>query len=331
METWKKQCLLAYLGYYPYQDIDNLWGTQSQKATEAFQRAYQIPAGGGFDDKTTQRILEIIHTQEAPSVAENATTTPNGFVFKKRITKPEAGNKYYITRANGGYSNAVQGKPTDPDCDVLANCVGYAYGRFNEIGGYGSCKYLKPVNAEKFIQYANGLEIGQVPRLGACMVWRKGATLSGDDGAGHVAIVEKVISATQVVTSESGYNSKAFWTQTRNKGTGNWGQGAGYEFLGFIYNPAVSDDGASVETVEPTNNTSVPTEPLEFSVGSIVEFTGTRHFSNACALTGPACTPGKVKITSVYENGYHQYHVIGVSGGGSSAYGWVDATDLKAL
>ena len=160
-------------------------------------------------------------------------------VFQPRTTKPEAGNKYYITKANGGYSDAIKGNPTDKDCDVLANCVGYAYGRFNEIGGYGYCKYLRPVNAENFIQYAGGLEVGQTPRVGACMVWKKGATLGGSDGAGHVAIVEKVISDTQIVTSESGYGSASpFWTKTRNKGDGNWGAGAGYTFLGFIYNPA---------------------------------------------------------------------------------------------
>ena len=47
-------------------------------------------------------------------------------VFQPRTTKPEAGNKYYITRENGGYSDAIKGNPTDKDCDVLANCVGYA-------------------------------------------------------------------------------------------------------------------------------------------------------------------------------------------------------------
>lgn len=178
--------------------------------------------------------------------------------FKPRLTKPEAGNPYYNTRAKGGYSNAIQGKPTDPGCNVLANCVGYAYGRFNEIGGYGYCKYLSPVNAEKFIQYAGSLKVGQTPKLGACMVWRKGASLSGSDGAGHVAIVEKIISSTQVVTSESGYNSsKPFWTQTRNKGNGNWGAGSGYTFLGFIYNPAVSDDTA-VSGSTSTSNTTKP-------------------------------------------------------------------------
>lgn len=159
--------------------------------------------------------------------------------FTPRTTKPGAGNKYYITKAKGGYSDAIQGKPTDPDCNVLANCVGYAYGRFNEIGGYGYCKYLWPTNAENFIQHADGLEVGMTPKLGACMVWRKGATLSGSDGAGHVAIVEKIISSTKIVTSESGYNaSKPFWTQTRTKGNGNWGAGSAYTFLGFIYNPA---------------------------------------------------------------------------------------------
>ena len=110
--------------------------------------------------------------------------------FKMRTNKPEAGNKYYITKANGGYSDAIKGSPTDKDCDVLSNCVGYAYGRFNEIGGYGYCKYLRPVNAENFIQYkGTSLKTGQAPKLGACMVWQKGATLNGSDGAGHVAIV----------------------------------------------------------------------------------------------------------------------------------------------
>lgn len=176
--------------------------------------------------------------------------------FTPRLTRPEAGNKYYITKAAGGYSDAVKGSPTDSACNVLHNCVGYAYGRFNEIGGWGSCKYLRPVNAENFIQYKGDLEVGTEPRLGACMVWQKGATLTGSDGAGHVAIVEKIVSATEIVTSESGWGAaKPFWTQTRKKGSdGNWGQGTGYKFLGFIYNPAVpTTAGGAAYTVGKTN------------------------------------------------------------------------------
>lgn len=176
--------------------------------------------------------------------------------FTPRLTRPEAGNKYYITKAAGGYSDAIKGSPTDSACNVLANCVGYAYGRFNEIVGEETCKYLRPVNAENFLQYKGDLEVGQAPRLGACMVWQAGATLTGSDGAGHVAIVEQITSATEIVTSESGWGaSKPFWTQTRKKGSdGNWGQGTGYKFLGFIYNPAVSTTaGGTAYTVGKSN------------------------------------------------------------------------------
>lgn len=265
-------------------------------------------------------------TQATTSNKVDNTTS----AFKMRTTKPEAGNKYYITKAKGGYSNAIQGKPTDADCDVLPNCVGYAYGRFNEIGGYGYCKYLRPVNAERFIECAGDLQIGQTPKLGACMVWRKGATLSGDDGAGHVAIVEKVVSSTQVITSESAYNSTPFYTKTRNKGTGNWGMGTSYVFLGFIYNPAVSDGTVASGSTGSTGNTSVPTADLKHKVGDIVDFTGNLHYVHASALTGATCKPGKVQITAIHKPGFHQYHVKAVAGGGSTAYGWVDAQHISS-
>jgi surface antigen len=218
--------------------------------------------------------------------------------FKPRTTKPEAGNKYYITKANGGYSGAIQGKPKDPDCDVLSNCVGYAYGRFNEIGGYGYCKYLSPVNAENFIQYAGGLEVGQTPKLGACMVWKRGATLSNSDGAGHVAIVEKIVSNTQVVTSESGYGSSTpFWTKTRKKGNGNWGAGSGYTFLGFIYNPAPCCNGTAPSNAATTENSDGLTEfvkKIQRAFGAAVD-----------GVAGPE-TISKTKTISAKKNNRHE-------------------------
>lgn len=170
--------------------------------------------------------------------------------FVSRTVRPEAGNKYYITKSSGGYSPCIQGKNSqgvpDPGCNVLPNCVGYAIGRFNEIGQWGYCKYFVSDNAERFILHRDNLEMGQDPRIGACMVWQKGATLDGGDGAGHVAIVERVVNGSCVVTSESGYGcANPFWTQTRNKGTGNWGMGSAYKFLGFIYNPAPCCGGGS--------------------------------------------------------------------------------------
>lgn len=156
--------------------------------------------------------------------------------FKPRLTKPEKGNPYYNTIANGGLSPAIKGKPTDSDCDVLSNCVGYAIGRFNEIGGEGF-KNLKSVDAQHFIKYAGKCKVGFTPKVGACMVWENTAKNSG-----HVAIVEQVVSDTEVVTSESGWGCAIpFWTQHLKKGDGNWSQPKGYTFLGFIYNPALEE------------------------------------------------------------------------------------------
>ena len=307
--------------------------TSVREASDVVLLKYEKPANMGTTVQNSRAAYgqkyytKYASKTQATTLNKVDNTTP---AFKMRTTKPEAGNKYYITKAKGGYSNAIQGKPTDADCDVLPNCVGYAYGRFNEIGGYGYCKYLRPVNAERFIECAGGLQVGQTPKLGACMVWRKGATLSGDDGAGHVAIVEKVVSSTQVITSESAYNSTPFYTKTRNNGTGNWGMGTSYVFLGFIYNPAVSDGTVADGSTGSTGNTSVPTADLKYKVGDIVDFTGNLHYVHASALTGITCKPGKVLITAIHKPGFHQYHVKAVVGGGSTAYGWVNAQDISS-
>lgn len=157
-----------------------------------------------------------------------------------RTTKPTSGNKFFITKSKGGYSTCIQGSPTDSQCNVLSNCVGYACGRFNEI--IGAMKYPSlNCNAENFIERAKntyGLEISSVPTLGGIMVWQKGA-LSGNDGAGHVAVVEKIIDSNTIYTSESGYGGSAFWNSTRRNTNGRWGLGSAYTFRGCIVNPAI--------------------------------------------------------------------------------------------
>lgn len=169
-----------------------------------------------------------------------------------RTTKPTLGNKFFITKSKGGYSTCIQGSPTDSQCNVLSNCVGYACGRFNEI--IGAMKYPSlNCNAENFIERAKntyGLEISSVPTLGGIMVWQKG-TLSGNDGAGHVAIVEKIIDSNTIYTSESGYGGSAFWNSTRRNTNGRWGLGSAYTFRGCIVNPAIG------KVVAPTPTPSV--------------------------------------------------------------------------
>lgn len=184
-------------------------------------------------------------------------------MFKPRLTRPEAGNKYYIRKASGGYSHAIKGSPTDKDCDVLHNCVGYAAGRFHEIANRPQFDLVDAVNAENMFNNAkaHGLKTGSDPQLGALIIWQKGATLSGSDGAGHVAVVEQINSDGSIITSESGYGCKnAFWTTHRERGGGNWGENTSYKFLGFVYQPnpvtpvqralRKGDSGSDVESMQ---------------------------------------------------------------------------------
>ena len=306
------------------------------EASNAVLLKYECPANQGTSVQKARAAYGQEFYDQFAAKAKAETKNEGVKAFTPRTTKPEAGNKYYIRKVSGGWSPAIKGSPADKDCDVLANCVGYAVGRFNEIGGYGCCKYLKAVNAENFIQYKDAeLKVGQTPKLGAVAVWRKGDTLSGSDGAGHVAIVEKIISDTEIVTSESGYGaSKPFWTKTRKKGKGNWGADANFTFLGFIYNPApccqssgTTAKTSSTKTTSSSKDKNTTSSAKALKVGDIVTFKGNKHYASANAAKGKACKPGKAKITSIHQLGKskHPYHIVRVSGGGSDVYGWVDA------
>ena len=167
--------------------------------------------------------------------------------MKQRLTQPK-NNKYYIRLISGGYNGAVQGSPTVKGADVLCNCVGYANGRFNESildpnlkGVALKFKYQLVCNAENFIESAKrqGLKISKVPTLGGIMVWQKGNTLDGWDGAGHVAFVEQINDNGSIVTSESGWAAFAFKRIARTNSNGRWGMAAGYKFRGCIINPSI--------------------------------------------------------------------------------------------
>ena len=79
-----------------------------------------------------------------------------------------------------------------------------------------------------------------------------------------------------------------------------------------------------------TGNTGA-TASGSFKVGDVVDFTGSKHYTSANAASGPACKPGKAKITQIYQLGKskHPYHLVAVNGGGSTVYGWVDAADIS--
>lgn len=60
------------------------------------------------------------------------------------------------------------------------------------------------------------------------------------------------------------------------------------------------------------------------SVGELVTYNGKVHYASSMSDTALSCKGGKAKITQIYTKGKHPYHLVRVSGSGSTVYGWVD-------
>lgn len=249
--------------------------------------------------------------------------------FTPRTTVPEKNNKYYNTKSAGGYSTCVVGNyPKNagssrtgwPGLNVLPNCVGYSSGRFNEISAE-KWKYSIPGNAEDMFYYAKqmGLPTGSEPKLGAILVWQKGALWNGSDGAGHVANVEAINADGSITLSESGWSSNSpFWTAIHFKGKdGNWIEGddyswmkGAYKFVGFIYNPDLEfsfKTGDSFEVNEiPYYKSSVSTDIINYWTGTLF-------------IWSDKVIKNRIRFTNCAEN-------VGKS---SQVTGWVDIDDLK--
>lgn len=87
-----------------------------------------------------------------------------------------------------------------------------------------------------------------------------------------------------------------------------------------ISNPNIINVGQKIKIPNATAEAWTP------AVGDTVIYNGTRHYANANAVTGPTCKGGKAKITRIYQLGKskHPYHLVAVSGSGSTVYGWVN-------
>ena len=93
--------------------------------------------------------------------------------------------------------------------------------------------------------------------------------------------------------------------------------------------PYIDYTGAQTDTSGGTAEGKKDNAVAGYAVGDIVEFIGTKHYTSANASSGKPCKAGKAKITQIYKSGKHQYHLVKVSGGGSTVYGWVDAQDIS--
>lgn len=240
--------------------------------------------------------------------------------FTMRTTRP-ANNKNFITRGSGGWNTCIKGNPRYQYADALANCVGYASGRFNEIINIArettGCAYTTlNCNAVGFKERAEaaGLKTGSTPRRGAIMCWGK------EGAAGHVAIVERVNNSNSVYTSESGWGSSAiFWNSTRSNNNGRWGIGAGYYFRCFIYLP--DDVQKAIDAEEPTP-TPQPTPSDKFNIGDKVVVNGPLYVSSTASSPAGHVSNKVTNITRKNPGSAHPYNTTG-------DLGWMDESSIK--
>lgn len=240
--------------------------------------------------------------------------------FTMRTTRP-ANNKNFITRGSGGWNTCIKGNPRYQYADALANCVGYASGRFNEIINIArettGCTYTTlNCNAVGFKERAEaaGLKTGSTPKRGAIMCWGK------EGAAGHVAIVERVNNSNSVYTSESGWGSSAiFWNSTRSNNNGRWGIGAGYYFRCFIYLP--DDVQKAIDAEEPTP-TPQPTPSDKFNIGDKVVVNGPLYVSSTASSPAGHVSNKVTNITRKNPGSAHPYNTTG-------DLGWMDESSIK--
>lgn len=161
--------------------------------------------------------------------------------YVPRTTAPDPYDLRWISdeQQYGGYNRCIVINTATGS--VLPNCTGYVHGRWMEISGNTYCP-LSVSNAANYYSYtADGMERGSEPRLGAVICFSTGQ--GGQPG--HVAIVEEIVDADTIITSDSNYGAEYFVMRTRTRAMGwNWWSGSDLVFQGFIYNPNIKNKRA---------------------------------------------------------------------------------------
>lgn len=193
-----------------------------------------------LEDENVEVNLNVETDVEGIGAVENEGI---GSAYAPRLTAPSTTDKNWLHYTKGGYNYCI----LISGSSCIPNCVGYAWGRWREI--LGAYHKLSRANAENWWgNTGDGYQRGQIPKVGAVICWRKGQAGNAADGAGHVAIVEKVNSDGSITTSNSGYGGTRFWTATYKY---PYNVGSNYYFQGFIYNPAVKEETPTQPVKDP--------------------------------------------------------------------------------
>lgn len=213
--------------------------------------------------------------------------------YKQRLSAPSTTDKNYLHYTDGGYNYCIEIK----NGSCLPNCVGYAWGRWREILGYKH--KLSMGNAENFYLKNDGYTRGQAPKLGAVICWRKGKANNANDGAGHVAIVEKINEDGTILCSESNYGGSRFNTRTL-KASNSYYLGKNYTFQGFIYLPISFEEEKPKEEIK-----------LKFKMGDKVVINGPLYKSSTAEKSTSSVKSKVTTITRIAIGTKHPYNTTG--------------------
>lgn len=194
----------------------------------------------------------------------------NGFVVDH--------NRFYNNGHAGGISGCINGKPTRNGANVLCNCVGFAWGAYNETWSKGQPDTWRGFtfvrgDAKNILNNAKKdkrlspyvLPPGAYPPLGGLVFW--------GGNANHVAYISDVIDNNTITIIESGYTTPK-WT-VRNTANTGWcnntvpnvsrGKNWGYRgtVLGFLSNPGATtlvnpgDNPANISSITQLSKTQI--------------------------------------------------------------------------
>lgn len=171
-----------------------------------------------------------------------------------------AGSTYLCSGYSGcrsaGYSDSGYGAVNDRMYWRMYsghNCTNYVAYRIIRAGGPASRPWSGGGNASEWGKYMSRIT-DQVPNVGAVAWW--GRYSNGSGSAGHVAYVEKVVSANEIIISEDSWGGTFHWRRI-TKSSGRWPTG----FIHFV-DKMIKPVAAPVVTGTPQVGT-----PLTVSTG----------------------------------------------------------------
>lgn len=239
--------------------------------------------------------------------------------------RAEYGQKYYDKYASKSVETPAPVKPVESP--TLKFSVGaivkFAGGKHYKSSGTSDGTTVKASKAKITAVSPNGKH-----KYHCRAVNDAGAFISGVYGW----VDESTLSAITTSTGASGGSGSVFTDIVHTVKAGETLSGIASKYgttyqklaaYNNIANPNVIAIGQKIRIPQSSGTATVWTP----KIGDVVNYKGTVHYANANATSGAGCKGGKAKISAIYQLGKskHPYHLIRVSGSGSTVYGWVDA------